>query len=757
MTRRAGAVLIAIVAAFVALVALTTSPAAVAAPLDSTPTPTPNPYTWTPTPEPWDEVPACNTWSLGRCGVDYDNRGSGTSTSGASISTMYSDTGKILAGWSIYCPDWGGSGNANYYPPLTLLAATDTTQTLDAGNVNQMTGLDPYFNASSGNRYYNCVKPQAIWSPYTLPDGKPDLGIRNGDFDVPYKYWSGVDTWYGINGGPDGSPGRIYWDGSGDDLSSDTYLFGVTATIPVSLSYQAYYVAGKSGDIRVRLMSSAGSMMQDTFNHAGVTGAWQTRTITASIEAGTTYTNYWVYVDRTSGDAQAHFDNFAVTYAGVQSWTNPITGTSPVTWGVSAWIYHPVEMQEDNGKYKVYSETDSYYGESYTYYNIWDTDARATAYAIANMEIVEVGTNVLGYYVRAQIDAWPDIQSTTLQYEGLQSVDVDVGDRVKASCPVGTVGYNPAVGRWHLLLGVWFPDADTPMDPRPWFSRRPSADLCPTGPAPPTPPGPTPGEGGLWDPVCRDCVAPGLADILSIGKWIDWLGCVVSNLILCWIVRLINSVIAFLIGIWEFIALAVGWLWGVFSRFVDWLGNLYAELALGVANYLRELVGSILELELVQWLWSSVQMASQFIGTAIEVGIALVVSLLGSVWDMISLGFDVLRGMIDIIGDVFSAEPVDIMDVFGFDESGGGAASGAPSVNVGGATGTLDEQLSVGGKSAGKVVLLLVWIIYVVDYTIGSDVYSYGFILLKVFVWASLGWVVFNWTRRKLTHILESS
>lgn len=208
-------------------------------------------------------------------------------------------------------------------------------------------------------------------------------------------------------------------------------------------------------------------------------------------------------------------------------------------WPLSAEVYYPLTEADEWATYQSYSNT-TWYGGDYSDYTIWRARPGSSAYPITTLDITDVGQNAFGYYVEGQINVWPDILSTTVRYEGLADVTVSPGQRVGPNCAIGTIAPNPSLyDRYHLLLGVFFPDADTPMDPAPYMHRRPDPLLCVAGVS-----GPGPGLGEIPDQVlavCQSCVPP--TTWANVGRWIAWLWCQLQNIYLCHFVTWFNNLI----------------------------------------------------------------------------------------------------------------------------------------------------------------------------------------------------------------------
>lgn len=421
------------------------------------------------------------------------------------------------------------------------------------------------------------------------------------------------------------------------------------------------------------------------------------------------------------------------------------------SWGAGAWIYYPLESYFDMGFYKTYSQT-SQYGLPYNFYNVWETTPDAMAYSIAQLEIVDVGTNFLGYYVTARINAWPDVPSTTIKYEGLSSVEVSPGELVGGGCPVGRVSNRWEFGpdTYHLLLGVWFPTYDDdPFNPVPWMTRRPVAGACQVVP-PGGGPDPTPGPGGLWEPVCRDCPRPGLADILSIGKWIDWLECAITNLILCWLVRILNTAIAFIQGVWQVAVAFAGWIASQLNGVLDWLGSAWNIMRIGLTNIANSAIRVVMASGIVQSIWGGFQLAAIMFQQGVVL-LQVVFSWLLSLVDIFLQLGGLAKAFVEALLDVFDVQAIDMFGFYGFAESGGGAATGLP----GGAGGSFSDLLAAAGPNEAKALYILFLGIWWLDYQFGATPLA-GNVVLWI-LYGALAWSAIWWTKNRFEQLAETS
>jgi len=486
-------------------------------------------------------------------------------------------------------------------------------------------------------------------------------------------------------------------------------------------------------------------------------------TIEITVPGGNCYADDWhdkagsdylatgsYYVEFATSGGSVKLDNIAVECpSGVDCSTDCSIPEDGDGWGAGATVFYPLTGADDLGYYQVFSETTEY-GLPYSGYNIWETTADATVYAIIPLQITEVGQNFLGYYVEAVNTGW-ETPSTTLRYEGLASVETTVspGLLVGSQCPIGTVANRWEFGpdTYHFLLGVMYPDEETPYDPRPWMWLRPNPNACiPSG----EPPGPEPGPGSLWEPVCTDCVRPGLADLLNIGKWVDWLGCTITNLILCWLVRLINTVIAFIVGIWEIISYAIGWLASLFDLVLAWIGSWWNNARIWISNLYASVVRVVMESELIQLIWAGLRLGLE-VFEQVKIMIATVFGWVLHIGDRFIQVFEIARDFVTSFADIFSVEPVDIFGWAGFSETGGGAAGEIPDDP----SGSYASGLAASGPSNAKAITLLFYGLWWLDFWFGN-VPTVGYLLIWV-LYAVLGWRVIWWAKSKFERVAITS
>jgi len=303
----------------------------------------------------------------------------------------------------------------------------------------------------------------------------------------------------------------------------------------------------------------------------------------------------YLYLVAYSTEATGDYDPYLIITG-----TNLVTQTTS-TWGLNSWVYWPMQEYDLWSHYKTYTET-TWYGDTYSKTNIWEVRPGASAFPIAPLNITDVGQNSFGYYIEANINAWPDVPSTTVRYDGLASVTVAPGQAVGPNCSLGKVAPNPYLGdRYHLILYTEFDGS--PINPVPYMTAWPDQDLCvpidPDG----SPVGPGAGEvPSMILEVCQACQPP--STWTNIGRWIVWLECQLQNLWFCYLIVWFNQVIEaqylaiqYALASGEGVRLQLNSLISVgvliFQRLVD-VSGWSAQLA---NNYLSWLAGSLGQVE----------------------------------------------------------------------------------------------------------------------------------------------------------------
>jgi len=596
-----------------------------------------------------------------------------------------------------------------------------------------------HFVANRGGKNL-CVDDCSIefvreFNSYKDPDDMMDNGEFLGDADS----WSTTGMEYISN------YGRNEF---GTGYLQAYYLSAYTRTNQVEITAAGSYSVGCWVQDRTSSIDVEFSIGGHNVECDGVSSAWELCATSLSLVTGTRPFVIW---NKTSG-AGGYFDDCFV----VPEFELP-SDDDEIDWGSAAWIYYPIESYFDLGYYKRMTTTetvDSAYGLPYHGYTVWQTFPDTMAYAIAPMEIIDVGTNFLGHYVTGQINAWPDVQSTTIKYEGLSSVEVAVGELVGAQCPIGRVAERWEFGSqtYHLLLGVFFPDEDTPYDPVPWMARRPSTGACQVVGDDDDPGGggtvPSVGNGGIWEPVCEVCYKPAAIEILQVGKWIDWLECSLRNLILCWLVRVINSIIAFVIAIHQIILAAVGWLAYQINVIFDYWGSVWNNLRTGLTNLNTSALESVYTSDLVQWLWSLKEISATFFGQVVSLALTVFNYVL-EFFKKFGLVYDVVKDLVSIVQSVLTVGPVNPFDFWGLSE-GSGTGTGFTRDPAGM---SLAEMLAADGPNIGKVYWIFLLGVGTVDALLIEDSGSALAITLVIFGFASLSvvaWNTIHWTREKV-------
>lgn len=431
----------------------------------------------------------------------------------------------------------------------------------------------------------------------------------------------------------------------------------------------------------------------------------------------------------------------------------PPTPTPTPQWGGDFGIYFPMAQDDAISHYQAYSDTTAY-GLEYQHYNIWRVEPDSMAYAIARMEITEIGESELSlggeYYLIGQINVWPDTPSTTLTYDGLSAVYVEVGDFVGAECPIGMVAnrwqFGPDI--YHLLLKAAYPDPDTDFNPEPYMTRWPDADNCAD---PPNPPGPQPQDpaSGLWLAECKACPRPGWADVLKIGLWIDWLSCTITNLFTCFLVRWINTLIAFVIGLWQFAIMFAGWFVGGILGLPGWLVAIWWNLGLGLANLARSAILALIQSGPLGAIWAGLELVKLLATQAIAL-IAAIISWLGCNIDRLLSVNGLLRGLLDQIAAVFNAQPVDIFgSIYGIGDGGAAVEGfGIQADPPGG--GTLADQLLATGPNSAKMYWILLMGLGAMDAMWSDTGAGIGLTIFSAIALCVLAWNTITWTIGKI-------
>lgn len=385
--------------------------------------------------------------------------------------------------------------------------------------------VEYYGYSTSGKGYIDDVS--MTYSRAPVPIIENNL-VANGEFI------SGLDGWSDYNGG------SVYNVFRADEGYGEIGLASVDAgakwiehsfTIDVTGTYTygmwVNDINGSTVDVDLRIYEDGGGQVDALHFGYGTGIPWTHNSELTALDAG----DYTIRVDP---DNEAWIDVVYVMTETVEE------SEPPPEWSGSAWLYHPYLESDYWSHYQSYSET-TWYGNEYEYYNVYRLRPGAYAWAIATLDIIDVGINTFGYYIDARINAWPDVPSTTVRYEGLQSVLVAPGQRIGAQCELGLVAPNIALGgHYHLLLYTEFDY--NPINPHPYFGKYPNIGFCIPNDPTTGPIGPGAGEvASTLMPVCQGCHVP--TTWTNFGRWIVWLECMIQNMFACWLVEWINGII----------------------------------------------------------------------------------------------------------------------------------------------------------------------------------------------------------------------
>lgn len=249
-------------------------------------------------------------------------------------------------------------------------------------------------------------------------------------------------------------------------------------------------------------------------------------------------------------------------------------------------IYYPLTEGDQWAHYQTYSET-TWYGNTYAYYNIWQTRPGAHAFAVTDLYIDGVSINQFGYVIDAHVwsNYW-NITSTTLRYEGLSSVNVAPGQLVGAQCDLGEVAYQTRLEQYQLLLYSTYPTTTQAFNPVPWMNLRPEYGVClPVGDdeLPPDP--------GLVEQfpleACAACSVP--SSWSNFGQWIIWLACMLRNIYLCHVITWFNALIGVNVAGFGRLVDMGPWLGGLYNNGLTWTDGLFS----GGIDYLAALYSDL--------------------------------------------------------------------------------------------------------------------------------------------------------------------
>jgi len=344
--------------------------------------------------------------------------------------------------------------------------------------------------------------------------------LENGDFDGWYTGWEPNGVRY--DGGPYADD--YYSERGAIELDYGEVMTQVFTAYSDTYSFGGRVHGGAVQDLRIAIHTWPGLSQ---LANKKCRGDWILCQSTVNLGAD----DYQFSIYTIDGHDNMEADDLFVTNG------EPPPGPQ---WGADAWLYYPYKFSDGWGIFQTYSST-TWYGDDYENYWVWIMRPGAYIYPIAPLDIYDVGINSFGYYIYAFINAWPDVPSTTIKIEGLQSLNVSPGQHVGVNCELGTVGPNPYLGdAYHLLLYTEFDGS--PYNPEPYMSKYPDGGLCvPTDPTG-SPIGPGAGEvPSVLMEVCQSCNPP--STWTNFGRWIVWLECMIQNLFMCELVEWINGII----------------------------------------------------------------------------------------------------------------------------------------------------------------------------------------------------------------------
>lgn len=415
-----------------------------------------------------------------------------------------------------------------------------------------------------------------------------------------------------------------------------------------------------------------------------------------------------------------------------------IDGETLIEWPGTVELYYPYVTADYWSTYQTYSQT-TWYGETYAGYTAFRLRPGAPVYPIATLGIEEVGVNQFGYYIDARINAWPDVLSTTVRYEGLQTVNVSPGQQVNANCELGTVGPNVTLGQYHLLLYTEF--NGIPINPVPYMEKWPDGSLCILGLEETIGPGAGEVDNQVLA-VCQACQAP--TTWTNFGRWIVWLECMIQNLFSCWLITWFNGVInqqilalSWGMGAVEAVRLQLNSILGVqilsFDRLVamgpwaaepvtdgvSWLGGLFNGLTAWAGSLLEHVADRAdalaARLDNLGYIIMSFAGGSRIVYTYTEAGtnfwdvLTAIVGVLDSVIEFLTTllagAFDLISGLLRLITDVASLLLMVLTGLIGgFTGSTSGGDMGAIATGLDTVDCTASGVWTSSGPSAGKAM-----------------------------------------------------
>jgi hypothetical protein len=271
---------------------------------------------------------------------------------------------------------------------------------------------------------------------------------------------------------------------------------------------------------------------------------------------------------------------------------------------------------------------------------------------------------------------------------------------------------------------------------------------------PPPNPDPLPNPGGDdiplpdGDPrsvVCYECTRP--ANVIQVGHWIGYLGCLIKNLFTCslkiWVYNVTNSVL----GIWRNTRLFFVWLGDGINLILAWGGGaiesgwvyasgIVSNLWAGMRNIPRSVIEYVYQSDLVQWIWQRFDFLRALYPLAIGFVEALIQIFIDLGEAVIHL-IDFLRETFTAIRDAFTAEYYEIVVV---------TDDGEVIDTI------LPDQMFADGANLTKVLWLVLSAVSVLDQIVGM--YQFEFALIVPV--GGLALVTLFWTLRTWEKIIPN-
>jgi hypothetical protein len=269
-----------------------------------------------------------------------------------------------------------------------------------------------------------------------------------------------------------------------------------------------------------------------------------------------------------------------------------------------------------------------------------------------------------------------------------------------------------------------------------------------------TPPDPLPNPGGDDIPLpdgdprsvtCYECTRP--ANVIQVGHWIGYLGCLIKNLFTCslkiWVYNVTNSVL----GIWRNVRLFFVWIGDGINLILAWGGGaiesgwgyasgIVSNLWAGLRNIPRSVIEYVYQSDLVQWVWQRLDVLRALYPLAvgfIEALIQVFIDLGEAVIHLI----DFLRETFTAIRDAFTAEYYEIVVV---------TDDGEVIDTI------LPDQMFADGANLTKVLWLVLSAVSVLDQIVGM--YQFEFALIVPV--GGLALVTLFWTLRTWEKIIPN-